>query len=172
LGSEHAEVWQKFYTAYFNPYLNYHRPCGFATVATDRRGKRKRCYRVDDYRTPYEKLMLLKKWKQYLKPGIKADLLARQSKERSDTEVALHMQKAGWNCWPNAVCRSDPRDHPPVGRPRASAGGPVENQSQEGLVFGSVVRLPLFQAHLVLEPSSDFRLFLRLENALDREINR
>jgi hypothetical protein len=25
--AEHAEELQKFYTAYFNPYLNYHRPC-------------------------------------------------------------------------------------------------------------------------------------------------
>jgi hypothetical protein len=32
---------------------------------------------------------------------------------------------------------------PPVGRPRASTGGPDKNQSQEGLVFGSVARLPL-----------------------------
>jgi hypothetical protein len=24
---------QKFYTAHFNPYVNFHRPCGFATVS-------------------------------------------------------------------------------------------------------------------------------------------
>jgi transposase InsO family protein len=94
IGSEHAEAWQKFYTAYFNPYLNYHRPCGFATVTTNGRGQRQRRYPAKDYRTPYEKLVSLKKWKQYLKPGIPADLLARQSKERSDTEAALRMQKA------------------------------------------------------------------------------
>src|ERR1022692_982919 len=107
IGSEHAEAWQKFYTAYFNPYLNYHRPCGFATVATDRRGKRKRRYPVNDYRTPYEKLVSLKKWKEYLKPGITVDLLARQSKERSDTEAALRMQKAKLELL--AKCRSMPR---------------------------------------------------------------
>jgi transposase InsO family protein len=28
----HADEIQRFYTAYFNPYLNYHRPCGFATI--------------------------------------------------------------------------------------------------------------------------------------------
>ena len=94
IGSQHAAAWQKFYTAYFNPHLNYHRPCGFATVTTDRRGKRQRRYRADDYRTPYEKLMSLKKRQQYLKPGIKADLLARQSQQCSDTEAALRMQKA------------------------------------------------------------------------------
>ena len=107
IGSAHAEAWQKFYTAYFNPYLNYHRPCGFATVVTDRRGKHKRRYRANDYRTPYEKLISLKKWQQYLKPGIPADLLARQSKQRSDTEAALRMQKAKLELL--AKCRSRPR---------------------------------------------------------------
>src|ERR1017187_897365 len=107
IGSEHAGAWHRFYTAYFNPYLNYHRPCGFATVATDLRGRRKRRYPVNDYRTPYEKLVSLKKWQEYLKPGITADLLARQSKERSDTEAALRMQKAKLELL--AKCRSMPR---------------------------------------------------------------
>jgi hypothetical protein len=49
--AEHAESFQKFYTAQFNPYLNYHRPCGFATIQTDARGKRKRIYPAADYRT-------------------------------------------------------------------------------------------------------------------------
>lgn len=33
--SQHAEQVQKFYTAHLNAYLNYHRPCGFATVTVD-----------------------------------------------------------------------------------------------------------------------------------------
>ena len=107
IGCGHAAAWQKFYTAYFNPYLNYHRPCGFATVVTDRRAKHKRRYPANDYRTPYEKLISLKKWQQYLKPRIPADLLARQSQQRSDTEAALRMQKAKRELW--AQCRSMPR---------------------------------------------------------------
>jgi len=107
IGCGHAAAWQKFYTAYFNPYLNYHRPCGFATVVTDRRGKHQRRYRANDYRTPYEKLISLKNWKQYLKPGIPADLLERQSQQRSDTEAALHMQKAKLELL--TKCRSLPR---------------------------------------------------------------
>ena len=107
IGCGHAAAWQKFYTAYFNPYLNYHRPCGFATVITDQRGKHKRRYPANDYRTPYEKLISLKRWQQYLKPGIPADLLARQSKQRSDTEAAQHMQKAKLELW--AKCRSRPQ---------------------------------------------------------------
>ena len=33
-------------------YLNYHRPCGFATVEVSDQGKRRRRYRLADYRTP------------------------------------------------------------------------------------------------------------------------
>ncbi len=36
----HAEAVQKFFTAHLNPYLNFHRPCGFATVSLDAGGKR------------------------------------------------------------------------------------------------------------------------------------
>jgi transposase InsO family protein len=59
IGAEHAEAVQKFYTAHLNPYLNFHRPCGFATVSLDARGQRRRQYKRDDYATPYEKLKSL-----------------------------------------------------------------------------------------------------------------
>jgi hypothetical protein len=91
--ASHAEEFQKFYTASFNPYLNYHRPCGFATVTRDRRGRRQRRYRAQDYQTPYEKLTSLADWHKHLKPGIKAELLERESKRMSDTEAAQRMQK-------------------------------------------------------------------------------
>ena len=94
IGGEHAEAVQKFFTAFFNPYLNYHRPCGYATVAINARGKRKRTYRHKDYRTPYEKLMSLESWEKYLKEGITAGTLQRQAADRSDTEAARRMQKA------------------------------------------------------------------------------
>jgi transposase InsO family protein len=70
IASEHAEKLQKFYTAQLNPYLNFHRPCGFATVSIDARGKRKRQYKLEDYATPYEKLRSLPDMEQYLKTGV------------------------------------------------------------------------------------------------------
>ena len=57
-------------------------------------GKRRRCYPVDDYCTPYEKLLSLPDWNQYLKEGISPDLLQRQVARMSDTEAAQHMQTA------------------------------------------------------------------------------
>jgi hypothetical protein len=88
-----AEAWQRFYTAYFNPYLNYHRPCGFASVSIDPRGKRKRRYPADQYQTPYEKLRSLPHWENFLKPGITTELLQRQATRCSDTVAARQMQK-------------------------------------------------------------------------------
>ena len=94
IASEHAEALQQFYTAYFNPYLNFHRPCGYATVVTNARGKRKRTYRHKDYRTPYEKLTSLPEWEKSLKEGITPAMLQQQAAARSDTESARRMQKA------------------------------------------------------------------------------
>lgn len=91
---EHAEKVQKFYTAHFNPYLNFHRPCGFATVGLDARGKRQRSYPAEDYRTPYEKLKSLPDAAQHLKPEFSFELLDRQARRMSDTECARKMGAA------------------------------------------------------------------------------
>jgi len=94
IASEHAEALQQFYMADFNPYLNFHRPCGYATVVTNARGKRRRTYRHKDYRTPYEKLTSLPQWEKSLKKGITPAMLQRQAAARNDTEAASRMQKA------------------------------------------------------------------------------
>jgi hypothetical protein len=94
IGAEHAEAFQKFYTAHLNPYLNFHRPCGFATIRTDPKGRRTRMYKHNDYRTPYEKLTSLKDWQKHLKAGLSWQQLAREARQMSDTEAARRMQKA------------------------------------------------------------------------------
>lgn len=92
--AEQAEAFQKFYAAHFNPYLNFHRPCGFATLEYGVRGQRRRRYRHQDYCTPYEKLVSLPGWSDHLKESITAELLQRQAARMSDTEAAARMQKA------------------------------------------------------------------------------
>jgi hypothetical protein len=94
IAAEHAEEFQKFYTAYLNPYLNFHRPCGFATIRTGPRGQRKRIYRHQDYQTPYEKLRSLEGWEKHLKEGITAPALERRAAQMSDTAAAQRVQKA------------------------------------------------------------------------------
>jgi transposase InsO family protein len=94
IASEHSEELQKFYVAHFNPYLNYHRPCGYATVTVDARGKRRRRYPVEDYATPYEKFRSLPQASQYLKPGITFKQMDAWATAMSDTECAEKMNAA------------------------------------------------------------------------------
>lgn len=94
IGSDHAAAIQRFYTAHFNPYLNFHRPCGYAVLTQGTRGRTRRFYPADDYRTPFDKLASLPRWQQYLKPGLTASLLRQQAGRHSDTEAAQLMQKA------------------------------------------------------------------------------
>jgi transposase InsO family protein len=94
IAAEHAETVQKFYTAHLNPYLNFHRPCGFATVSLDARGKRRRQYKREDYATPYEKLKSLEKAEQYLKPNLSLAQLDQTAQKMSDTECARKMASA------------------------------------------------------------------------------
>ena len=102
IAGEHAEALQKFYTAQLNPYLNFHRPCGFATVSLDARGKRSRKYKAQDYATPYEKLKSLPEAIQYLKPNIGFAQLDRLAMAMSDTECVIKMGAAKakllWQC--------------------------------------------------------------------------
>lgn len=92
--AEHAERIDRFYRQHFNPYLNYHRPCGFATVVVDARGKRKRIYKASEYMTPYEKLKSLSDAEQYLKSGLSLPQLDRLAHSRSDSEWAQRMKLA------------------------------------------------------------------------------
>jgi len=92
--SQHAEALHRFYTAHLNSYLNYHRPCGYATVTLDARGKRQRRYKIEDYATPYEKLKSLPNAAEYLKPGISFQQLDRLATAMSDTECARKMSTA------------------------------------------------------------------------------
>lgn len=92
--AEAAEDIQRFYTACFNPYLNYHRPCGFARQHIDERGRRRRRYRAEDYATPYEKFRMLPESHRHLKEGLNWELLDRFAYRNSDTEAARQMRNA------------------------------------------------------------------------------
>jgi hypothetical protein len=94
IAGEHSEAMGKFYARHLNPYLNFHRPCGFATVSLDERGKRRRQYKTEDYRTPLEKLKSLERAEQYLKPGLSLAALEQEALAMSDTECARKMNTA------------------------------------------------------------------------------
>jgi transposase InsO family protein len=94
IASQHATALQEFYREHLNPYLNFHRPCGFATVSLDERGKRQRKYKLEDYRTPLEKLQSLPEAERFLRPGLSLPDLERRALEMSDTECAIRMNAA------------------------------------------------------------------------------
>jgi len=79
----------RFYEDYFNPYLNFHRPCGFVTeTRVDTKGRERKIY--GQYTTSYEKLKeVSKKLKEnFLKPEQsfgKIDIIAYRY---SDNEFA------------------------------------------------------------------------------------
>ena len=95
---KHAPLIQRFYEKYFNPYLNFHRPCGFATVTVDGEGRRRRKY--ETYQTPYERLkslvkaMDVKTVKECLREGISLESLDKIAAKRTDNESAAAMQAA------------------------------------------------------------------------------
>jgi len=89
-----ARAVNQFYKEHLNIYLNYHRPCGFATIIKDKKGKEKKTYQPQGYKTPYERLKSLENAEQYLKPGITFKALDKIAYQESDNEFAEKMQKA------------------------------------------------------------------------------
>jgi len=86
-----APAINQFDQEHLNIYLNYHRPCGYATIITDKKGKEKKVYNI--YKIPYERLKFLPNAKQYLKPGTTFAILDKIAYEKSDNECAALMQK-------------------------------------------------------------------------------
>lgn len=92
IGSAHAEAIGEFYREHFNPYLNFHRPCGLPETITDRKGKQRRVYRR--YATPWETLRQLPHAAAHLKSGTTLEKLQRLADRESDTRAARKMQEA------------------------------------------------------------------------------
>lgn len=89
-----ADKFNDFFTNWFNPYLNYHRPCGFVTeVITDFKGREKKIY--GQYTTPYEKLKEIsnKQNRNFLKSGVSFEELDRIAYNMSDNDFARKMRK-------------------------------------------------------------------------------
>ena len=86
IDSSDADAIMTFYRDHFNPYLNFHRPCGVPETTTDRKGKQRRVYRR--YATPWELLQEAPEFTRYLQPGIAAKQLQRKADACSDTQAA------------------------------------------------------------------------------------
>ncbi|MBM3815312.1 MAG: transposase family protein [Acidimicrobiia bacterium] len=92
LPPSHASAINDFYRDWFNPYLNFHRPCGFATQKTDGQGRPRKIYNV--YQTPLERFQSLSAGTRKLRPGLTLEALNRIAMSDSDTGWATKMQAA------------------------------------------------------------------------------
>ncbi|SBT04655.1 Integrase catalytic region [Candidatus Accumulibacter aalborgensis] len=92
---EYAKPINAFYVETFNPWLNLHRPCLFATSIANAKGKIVKCYKHKDVKTPLEQLtQLATQGLVTLKPGITLETLQAQAKTQTDLAAAQAMQGA------------------------------------------------------------------------------
>jgi len=91
INQKYAPLINDFYINYFNPYLNFHRPCGFGSLKIDKKGRRKKVY--THYRTPYEAFKGITGVKNSLKTGKTFEILDKIANSYSDNEFAEIMEK-------------------------------------------------------------------------------
>ena len=92
---KYAQPINTFYQEVFNPWLNLHRPCLFATEITNPKGKIVKRYRHEDVNTPLARLVELSKKKLVsYKAGITLKNLQAQASAQTDLAAAQAMQKA------------------------------------------------------------------------------
>ena len=77
-----------------SPYLNYHRPCLFATEQRDAKGRIRKRYRDQDTATPYEKLKSLPDAARLLKADVTFERLDIVACAHSDLDAALAVNAA------------------------------------------------------------------------------
>ena len=77
-----------------SPFLNFHRPCLFATERADAKGKVRRTYRREDVLTPLEKLKSLPGAASFLKEGAGFDALDRAPAAQTDMQAAKSVNRA------------------------------------------------------------------------------
>ena len=93
---QHAARFNTFCHEYLNPFLNFHRPCLFATELTDPKkpGRIKRVYRPQDAMTPLDKLASLSKATSFLREGITFKDLHALAHALTDLQAAEELQEA------------------------------------------------------------------------------
>ena len=92
---KYAKPINAFYQEVFNPWLNLHRPCMFATDDVSTKGKVVKRYRHKDVKTPLEALkQLCDKGLAQLKVGVRLTALQALAAAQTDLAAAQEMQRA------------------------------------------------------------------------------
>jgi hypothetical protein len=92
----HAARFNTFCVQTLNPFLNFHRPCLFATDRPDPKkpGRIQRIYRPQDAMTPLDKLTSLPQAAQFLRPGITLADLHATAQALTDVQAAERLNTA------------------------------------------------------------------------------
>jgi hypothetical protein len=92
---KYAKPINEFYETVFNPWLNMHRPCMYASERISPKGKVVKCYRQADVKTPLECLgKLCEQGRVRMKDGATLQALQTQADAQTDLAAAQAMQRA------------------------------------------------------------------------------
>jgi len=92
-----AELINGFNRDFFNPYINFHRPCFFPVSVVDIKGKIKRTYPYQEVMTPYGKLKSLTQAEDYFRTNVTFEGLETIAIQMSDNQFAERMVNARSN---------------------------------------------------------------------------
>jgi hypothetical protein len=92
-----ADLLNDYHRDYFNPYINFHRPCFFPVVIIDEKGRVRKKYSYETVKTPYEQLKSLSGVETYLNPNITLEKLDAIANQMSDNKFAKRMVEARSN---------------------------------------------------------------------------
>jgi len=92
----HAGRFNTFCVEYLNPFLNFHRPCLFATDMPDSKkpGRIKKVYRAKDAMTPLDKLTSLPEAVKILREGVTLEGLHQLARALTDVQAADELNEA------------------------------------------------------------------------------
>jgi hypothetical protein len=88
---KYAPLIEEWCENYFNPYINFHRQCSFATDIINGKGKVAKVY--DIYLTPCEKLLSISEFEKYLKPEVTKESLVKLQMLKNHLDSAKEMQE-------------------------------------------------------------------------------
>ncbi len=89
-----ARLINEFNKEYLNPHVNYHRPCFFPVIITDKKGKQQKKYPYKSMMTPYDKLKSLPESEKHLKEGVTFEIMDKIAFAMTDNQSADRLQKA------------------------------------------------------------------------------
>ena len=96
IAQRHAARFNTLCVEYLNPFLNYHRPCLFATDVPDPKkpGRIKRVYRAKDAMTPLDKLASLADAAKFMRQGQTLEDHQALARALTDVQAAEELNEA------------------------------------------------------------------------------